>query len=619
MVKRPWALFAGVALLFAAAFITFWPAIHGNFIWDDQINIDRNPLIRSDGGLLGIWTAGPGAYDYYPLTWTAWWLQWRAFGRETTGYHVVNLILHAGVCVALWRVLVRLSVPGAFVAATVFAVHPVNVETVAWISEQKNTLSMLLAMTSVVLWLDAREGAGGRRAYWASVIAFALALLAKPSVVGLPAVLLVLGWWRDRPLRREFVATLPMFVVAAVIAVASVYVHHARGIQDVFIREDGFAARLAGAGMAIAFYVSKLIAPMRLSFVYTRWAIDPRSVLAWLPLAWGIVTMLALLYGRRWWGRGPAAAFAAYVLMLLPVLGFVDVYFMRFSFVADHWQYPACAAMIALLVATGATLLRWPKLGVFVGAVICVSLAVLARRQAGLFQSELKLWADAVAKSPSGPMPKLNYGAILFDLSRRDEALSMYRQAIALSPDEWDGYMAVGKAYTLMNRPDDAIAAYRQAAERTRGGGPDPRVTLAGALAGRGDTAEAIQLLEAARTGRDADAVPGMLAPLYDKAGQPERALEQFRLAARLAPDSVEDHFQLGLALLARGATADADTEFAAVRRLIGPEASALHGFGSRLVTSKHYREAVPFFEAALNADPNYTPSKTSLAKLRQN
>jgi tetratricopeptide (TPR) repeat protein len=178
--------------------------------------------------------------------------------------------------------------------------------------------------------------------------------------------------------------------------------------------------------------------------------------------------------------------------------------------------------------------------------------------------------------------------------------------------------MAMGKAYTLMNRPDEAIAAYRQAAERTRGGGPDPRVTLAGALAGRGDTAEAIGLLEAARTGRDADAVPGMLAPLYDKAGQPERALEQFRLAARLAPDSVEDHFQLGLALLARGATADADTEFAAVRRLIGPEASILHGFGSRLVTSNHSREAVAFFEAALKVDPNYTPSKTTIARLRQ-
>jgi tetratricopeptide (TPR) repeat protein len=341
-------------------------------------------------------------------------------------------------------------------------------------------------------------------------------------------------------------------------------------------------------------------------------------VLAWLPLAWVIVTMLVLLYGRRWWGRGPAAAFAAYVLMLLPVLGFVDVYFMRFSFVADHWQYPACGAVIALLVATGATLLRWPKLGVLVGVLVCVTLAGLARRQAVLYQSEQNLWADAVAKNPTAPMPKLNYGGILFDLGRRNEALTLYRQATELSPDEWDGYMAMGKAYTLMNRPDDAIAAYREAARRTRGGGPDPRVALAGALAARGDTAEAIALLEQARTGRDADAVPGMLAPLYDKVGQPERALEQYRLSAQIAPDSIEDHFQLGLALLARGITVEADAEFAAVRRLIGPEASVLHGYGSRLVTSNHRREAIAFFEAALSVDPNYTPSKTSLARLRQ-
>jgi Flp pilus assembly protein TadD len=176
--------------------------------------------------------------------------------------------------------------------------------------------------------------------------------------------------------------------------------------------------------------------------------------------------------------------------------------------------------------------------------------------------------------------------------------------------------MAMAKAYTLMDRQADAIAAYRQAARRHRGGGPDPRVALAGALAARGDIAEAINLLEQARTGRDADAVPGMLAPLYDKVGQPDRALEQYRVAVQLAPESAEDHFQLGLALLARGDAADA--ELATVRRVIGREPSILHGLGSRLVTSNHPREAAAFFEAALAVDPGYTPSKTSLVRVRQ-
>jgi Flp pilus assembly protein TadD len=621
MVTRPWALFAGVSLLALAVLATYWPAVHGDFIWDDFINIDRNPLVRSDAGLLGIWTAAPGAYDFYPLTWTAWWLQWRTFARDTTGYHVVNLVLHLGACVALWRVLVRLAVPGAFVAAMAFAVHPVNVETVAWISEQKNTLSLLLALVSVLLWLEVEvvPGGRGRRAYWGAVVAFALALLAKPSVVALPVVLLVLGWWRGRPLARELVAAVPMFVVAGVIAAVTVYVHHSRGIQDVFIREDGVAARAAGAGMAIAFYLSKLVAPVNLSFVYPRWSIDPRNAIAWLPLTWVVVTMLVLVYGRRWWGRGPAAAMAIYVLMLLPVLGFVDVYFMRFSFVADHWQYPACATVIALLVASGTVLLRSPTAGACVGVFVCVTLAVLARRQAALYQSEFNLWSHAVANNPTGPMAKLNFGGILFNLGRRDEALSLYQQAIALAPDEWDGYVAMGKAYSRMDRPDDAIAWYRQAAGRTHGGGPDPRVTLADALATRGDTAEAIALLEQARKGRDADFVPGMLAPLYDKAGQPERALEHYRIAARRAPDSVDDRFQLALALLARGGTAEADAELQTVRRLIGPHPSVLYGFGSRLIASNRPREAAAFFEAALAADPGYTPSKTGLERLRKN
>jgi Flp pilus assembly protein TadD len=627
MVKsRPWALFAGVALLFAAVFITYWPAIHGQFLWDDQINIDRNPLVRSDSGLIGIWTAAPGSYDYYPLTWTAWWLQWRAFARETTGYHVVNLVMHAAACVALWRLLVRLGVSGAFVAAMVFAVHPVNVETAAWISEQKNTFSLLLALTSALLWLDAREGTGGRRACWASVVVFALALLAKPSVVALPTVLLLMAWWRDgrghrRTLGREFVATIPMFVVAGLVAAATVYIHHTRGIQDVFIRDDGFAARLAGAGMAIAFYLSKLVAPVNLSFVYPRWSIDPRSVVAWLPLTWVVIAMLALIYGRRWWGRGPATAFASYVLLLVPVLGFVDVYFMRFSFVADHWQYPACGAVIALLVTTGSAILRSPKLGACVGVLVCVTLSILARGRAAVYQSELNLWADTVAKNPSGPMPKLNYGGVLFDLGRQDEAIALYRQAIELSPDEWDGHTSLAKAYTLMGRERDAIAAYRQAAERRRGGGPDPRVALAGALAARGhggDTAEAIRLLEQARIGRDADAVPGMLAPLYDKVGQPDRALAQYRLSAQLFPESEEDHFQLGLALLARHAGGEADTEFARVRQLTGLQPSILHGFGSRLLTVGHPRQAADFFRAALAADPSYTPSRTSLSEIER-
>ncbi len=617
MTSRRWALPAGIALLLLASLLVYWPALHGPFIWDDQINIDRNPLVRSDRGLVGIWTAAAGAYDYYPVTWSAWWLQWRAFGRETTGYHVIQLLLHVATCAALWRVLARLNVPGAFVAAMIFAVHPVNVETVAWISEQKNTLSLLLALTSLLLYLDGREGDGGRGAYWGSAVAFALALLAKPSVVPLPAVFIVIGWWRGRPLSRELVAALPMFALAAVISAVTVYVHHTRGIQDVFVRGDGFAARLAGAGMAVAFYLSKLVVPVHLSFVYPRWSIDPRTVRAWLPLAWLVVTLLLLLYGKRWWGRGPAAALLCYVLMLLPVLGFIDIYFMRFSFVADHWQYPACAAVIALLVATGAMLLRKPQIGAVVGAIVIVALGVLARRDAALFQSELELWGHAVAENPTGAMPKLNYGGCLFDLGRHDEALSLYREAIALSPDDWDGYVAMAKAYTLMNEPERAIEWYRRAARQRQGGGPDPRVALGTALAAHGDTAEAIHWLEQARSGPDADAVPGLLAPLYNQTGQPERALEQYRLAAQLAPDSPEDHFQFALALLARGKTADADAELAAVRRLVGNEASILHGFGARLTVGGNDREAAAFFQAALAADPGYTPSKTALAKLK--
>src|SRR5688572_4232226 len=216
---------AGVGLMCLTAFVVYWPAVHGEFIWDDFINIVNNPLMRSDTGLADAWLARKGTFDYYPLTWTTWWLEWRAWRRETTGYHVLNILLHAGAAAMWWRVLVRLRVPGAFVAAMVFLVHPVNVESVAWITERKNTLSMPLLGVALALYLDSDEGRGRRGLYWGSVAVFALSLLAKPVPVALAAVLPVLAWWRrGRVMRADVRAALPFAAAAAVVAVITIVV-----------------------------------------------------------------------------------------------------------------------------------------------------------------------------------------------------------------------------------------------------------------------------------------------------------------------------------------------------------------------------------------------------------
>jgi tetratricopeptide (TPR) repeat protein len=613
---------AGVAAIFAAVLLVYWPALHGGFIWDDLLNIDRNPLIRSDSGLWKIWLGKGNAYDYYPLTWTTWWLEWRAWGREVTGYHVVNFLLHAATAAMLWRVLVRLEVPGALVAALVFALHPVNVESVAWISERKNTLSMFLAATSVALYLDARKRRE-RVMYWGAVGVFMLALLAKPSVVMLPATLLILAWWKQGSITRsDLRGVAPMFIIAVLAAVVTVWFHHARGIRGVEVRSDGPLGRLAGAGMAVCFYLQKLVAPVNLSFAYPRWQIHPSELRVWLPLAGLIVVSVVLLLGQRFWGRGPAAALACFVVMLAPVLGFIDVYFMRFSFVADHWQYPACIAPIAFAVGAVAHLLRRiprPPVRTALGGVIafgvCASLAALARSQAGLYESSAALWADAVAKSPDSWLAVTNHASELASAGRIDDARWQFLRAIEINPDARETYTLMGEMYERSNQLDEAAHWYRAGIGRS-GGAPDPRIRLAGVLAAQGQSENAIYWFEQSLA---ADADEGVahapLAVLYEAAGRKADALEQFRASAVRWPDVAEDRFAYGLALLRAGNAADANRELAEARRLSGDDHVAVNSLGVRLLFAEYHAQAAEYFREVIRLRPDYAQGHNNLGK----
>jgi tetratricopeptide (TPR) repeat protein len=614
---------AGVAVIFVAAFLVYWPAMHGGFFWDDLLNIDTNPLIRSDAGLLKIWLGQGNAYDYYPLTWTTWWLEWRAWGRDTTGYHVLNVILHAGAAAMLWRVLARFGVPGAFVSALIFAVHPVNVESVAWISERKNTLSLFLAAASMALYLDARERSN-RRMYWTSVCFFALALLAKPSVVMLPAVLLIVAWWKQGRISRADVrATAPMFALSAVIAVVTIWFHHTRGMGSFDVRGDGFPARLAGAGMVVWFYLLKLLAPVQLSFVYPRWEIDAASVRTWLPLAALVLAFVIALYGRRVWGRGPLAALACFVALLLPVLGFVDVYFMRFSFVADHWQYPACIAPIALAVAAVAHALRRVSArssfhfatGSALAVMACAALGLLAWRQAHLYRSAAALWADAVAKSPRAWLALANYANELRTAGRVEAARAHYLRAIDANPDARETYAMMGQMYERLGNADEAIKWYRTGVGRP-GGATDPRVHLAGVFRAQGKYDQAIHWYEQAlAAGGDIGIVHTPLGTLYYETGRTAEAIEQFRAAVRRWPDQPEDRFVLSLALLETGQAAEADEHLAEARRLLRGDHVALNSLGVRLMVGRHYPQAASFFEAVTQIRPDYAQGHNNLGK----
>jgi len=377
--RSGWALGAG---LFVLAVLLYLPAMGSGFIWNDDSFVYNNDLITRPGGLWKFWfsTEPP---DYFPLTSTMLWVEWRLWGDDATGYHVVNVLLHAASCVLLWRVLRAMAVPGAFLGGLLFAVHPVNVESVAWITERKNTLPVALFLGSVLMYLRSEPGegsgadeeagasgagrgradrAGRRRGLYAGSLALhALALLAKTSVVIQPLALLLGAWWMRRRIRlSDLKRTAPFFVLSLAFGLVTIWYQTHSAIGETVVRDDGFASRLAIAGWAVWFYLYKAVLPIDLAFVYPRWEADVGWWPTWIPLALLVVGVGALVRHRRTrWGAPLFVATAFYLMALLPILGFVDIYFMLYSLVADHWQYVALIGFVALAGGAMAGLGRW--------------------------------------------------------------------------------------------------------------------------------------------------------------------------------------------------------------------------------------------------------------------
>ena len=434
----------GAALLFFLTLLSYWPALQAGFIWDDDKMLTNNPFVRLPLGLFYIWgsTVLP---DYFPLTSTSFWLEWRLWGMNAAGYHVTNVLLHAASACLLWRVLQALRIPGAWLAALVFAVHPVNVQSVAWITERKNTLCLFFSLLSVLWYLRSatRPPTSGLQPpasspppssifhrpsalYVLSLLAFLCALLSKTAVVMLPFVLLLCHWWRrggdsataltspaaavNPPSSifhpRLLLRLAPFFALSLVLGLVTMWFQHHRAIGGDIIRTDDFLTRLAAAGRAVWFYAGKTLAPLDLCFVYPLWKIDPHAVVAWLPLAAVGITLTALWTLRRSWGRPLLFAFTYFLLMLLPILGLVNVYFQRYSLVGDHWTYFASIGIIAMVVGAGAHLfhrykgesIAWLLPVAVVAALIWLIPATW--RQAGVYHDLGTLWQDYPRPEP---------------------------------------------------------------------------------------------------------------------------------------------------------------------------------------------------------------------------
>lgn len=544
--------FVVVGLLTLAA---YWPALQGGFIWDDDAYVTGNQLLHDLQGLKRIWFELGATQQYYPMVFTTFWLEYHFWHLDPANYHVVNVLLHIAGALLLWRVLVCLEVPGAWLAGAIFALHPVQVESVAWVTERKNVLSAMFYFASALAYLrfveaseaqaegklcnpgrganatrvvSGADGPWGRRtAYLTALVFFAAALLSKTVTCSLPAALLLIRWWKKGKLRWLDVRPLvPFFAMGAGLGLLTSYIErYSLGAQGPDWSQT-FFERCLIAGRVVWFYAGKLVYPAKLSFIYPRWSIDGGQLWQWLFPIMAVAVVAGLWLARRRLGRGPLTAVLFFGGTLFPALGFLNVYPMRFSFVADHFQYLASAGLITL---GAACLYRF--LGAS-SAIVLLVLGTLTWNQTLIYKNRETLWQDTLMKNPGCWLAYNNLGVEFFERGQMDEAIPCYTNALAIRPTYADAHVNLGNILILRGQLDEAIMHYRKALE--------PNATIAPSA-----------------KYNNADYRYSLGAALLRK-GQVDEAAELLRKALELWPDFDEARFNLGEALLRKGQVAEA-------------------------------------------------------------
>jgi tetratricopeptide (TPR) repeat protein len=609
-------------VIIVATLVAYLPAIRGGFLWDDDF-YPTHSAVSQPGGFATIWTDYKSFPQYYPLVYTTYWIEYRVWGEHTLGYHLVNVLLHAGSAILLGSLLERLGIPGAWLAAAVFALHPVQVESVAWLTERKNVLSgffYFLSLTAFARFtaLDRPIAPKPRPWGWyaASLIFLVLALLSKTITASLPAVMLLLLWWKRRMDRTEVLALVPMFLMGAAFGLFTAWIeHHHVGAKG----EEWnltWVQRSLLAGRASWFYAWKLVWPFGLTFIYPRWQINAGA--AWqygFPLA--VVSLLAALWRLRGRiGRGPLVAALCFVGTLLPALGFLNVFPFRYSFVADHFQYLAC---VFVIVPLSAALASWCRrfnspAGRMLPFGVPAGLCVLTFTQARVYQDMESLWRDTIAKNPQAWMAHGNLGDCLAGQGRYQEAIDCYKTELALKPDNEAIFYNLGIALEGLGRFDEAGEAYQQALSMK----PDyakARVNFGALYARRGRFDEAInQFRKALAIRPDLEAAHYNLAMAMSDLGRYDEARRAYAEAIRLRPDYWEAWINDAGVLWRTGRVDLAIDQYREVLKRNPQSFSALLNLGSALMQQGNSAEGIEFLQQAVALKPTDPDARHRLA-----
>ena len=652
-----------VFVLIGLVCVAYVQVFNAGFIWDDESHLTQNPCIVGPLGLKEVWTSGRAIY--YPLVLTTFWTLHKFVGLSPWPYHLLNVLLHAGSAVLLWQVLRQLNVRGAWLGAALWALHPVMVQSVAWVTELKNTQSGFFYLLSVFCFLKSEAAIQGRALsdspfrqtgehrfllFALSLSFFILATLSKPSVVMVPVVLFLCIWWRaGRPHWHDVLALAPFVLISALASVWTIFEQKFHAGATGAEWEQTWPDRLIIAGRAIWFYLAKLIWPHPLIFIYPRWEIDSSQLTAYLPLLAALTGLVVLWLNCAKWSRAVFFAVAYYVVSLFPVLGFFNVYFFRYSFVSDHFQYLASMGPLAL-VGAGITILverfygtpleagsdrdvlqlsaeaaqppgalkKAPFLGIC--GVLVLSLVFMTWRQTAVYHNLVTLYTATLTRNPGCWMAHYNLGIALnkqgdidgaivhyrqalelrpsyaeahYNLGRLlvqegqlDEAITHYEKALEMSPGDADAHNNLGAALLASGRVDEAIAHYRKALV-TQPDRADASCNLASALLSKKDLDGAIAYYSAclATLPNQPEAQYNLASALFRR-GRTDEAIIHYQKVLELSPDNADAHANLGSAFLAKGRVPDAIAEYSDALRIAHDNVAAQSNLAWLLATA---------------------------------
>jgi Tfp pilus assembly protein PilF len=616
-----------VAAITLITFFVYFPSLTNGFIWDDDDYIINNFSIQKTEGLKEIWFSYKTP-QYYPVVFSSFWLEYQLWGQNPTGYRAVNLVFHIFNALLIYLILFKLYKPIALPAALIFALHPVQVETVAWITERKNIFGAFFYLLTTFFYIRFYES-HQKKDYGLSLLSFAFALLSKSITATFVIVPLLIRWWQGRKFRTsDFIQLTPFVLLGFLAGLNTVYLE----IVRVGAKGGSWSLPLLGKivlpGKIILFYLYKLVFPSELIFFYPRWSIDPSVFWQWLPSA-GVAVMLGLFYFYRVKiGRAPFALFLCFVASLFPALGFFNVYPMMYSYVADHFQYIASISMIILLCAAAGFIAQrmvferfalGPKIrqAVFIAALVIIVpiLGFKSHSYSNVFKSRETLFMDVIRKNPGAWMAHNNLGMVYISKGEVSRAFDQFQQTLKIRPKDCTALNNLGNIYKARGSWEKARTAYETCLAA------DPEYATAHNNLGlvhvhSGDLRQARERFEtAAALDPMAHNTQLNLGLLYLQQKEYDKSMAHYQKAIAIHPYYVEAYLQMGLLYAQTGQNTKARQAFEKVLEIDPDNVHAHNNLGILYSHDGRTDTAVVHFRKAVTLDPNSLQARYNLGE----